>query len=455
MSAEAQHEPAAAARVVEDVVCTGCGCLCDDIAVYVQGDRILEARNACPIGAAKFLGYRPEPGPACLVDGMPAPFDEGVERAARLLADARYPVIFGLADVTSEAQRAAVSLADRIGACIDSAVRDRESSVQAALQSIGEVTCTLGEVRNRADLVIVWRTDPIESHPRLFSRYALDPVGTFLPGGRGDRYCAIVNVRESRSVQEVADQFIAIKEEGEAEALWILRALALGISLDPAAVESATGARLATWEGLMDRMKAARYGALFYEAGHSVNGRRLSIPHAIHSLVRDMNALTRFVAMPLGGPGNLAGARNVLTWRTGYPSAVNLARGHPRHGPREFSAEMVLRRQHADAALIVSGDPTSGLTEAACEHLGRIPCIVLGSEGPIATRNPAVFFRTAVFGISTPGTVYRMDGVPLPLRGVLASAAPSPEGVLRAIGRRMGPLDERAGAVPTEAGSWR
>jgi formylmethanofuran dehydrogenase subunit B len=437
MSAVVEHEPASAPRVVEDVVCTACGCVCDDIELQLERDRIIGARNACAMGTARFLAYRPEPGPACLVEGRPATFADGVERAAHILADARYPLIFGLADTTSEAQRVAVSLADWVGACVDSTILEAHGAMTAALQSVGQVTSTLGEVRNRADLVIVWRADPIESHPRLFSRYALDPRGNFLPGGRGDRYCAIVDVRESASVREAADEFICIKQDGESDALWTLRALTRGIELDPSAVETATGTPLAIWQGLTDRMIGAKYGVLFYGAEPLGTRRRLAIPHAIHLLVRDLNERTRFVCMPLRGGGNLVGALNVMAWCTGYPAAVSLAGGYPRHGPGEFHADGLLGSGQADAALIVSDDPTSRLTAEAKEHLERIPRIVLCSEASGASRDATVLFRTAVFGINTDGTVYRMDAVPLPTRAVLASSFPSEEGVLRAIERRV------------------
>ena len=49
----------------------------------------------------------------------------------------------------------------------------------------------------------------------------------------------------------------------------------------------------------MDRMKAARYGVLFYgTARESADGGRL-MAYAAHALTRDLNGLTRFVCMPL------------------------------------------------------------------------------------------------------------------------------------------------------------
>jgi formylmethanofuran dehydrogenase subunit B len=409
--------------------------LCDDIELHVEGDRITDARNACAPARERFLGFHPAESPACLIDGHPAGVEEGVERAARILAAARCAVIFGLGETTCEAQRAAASLADRIGACLD--VATGEASTMA-LQDVGEVTCTLGEIRNRGDLIIVWGADPVESHPRLFSRYALDPKGEFLPGGRGDRYCVIVDVHETKSVREAADEFIAINEDGSFEALWTLRALAKDVELDATQVETATGVPLATWRKLMDRMKAARYGVLFYAAEALTPSRGHAVAHAVHSLIRDVNAHTRFVGMPLGGPGNEAGAHNVLAWRTGYPFAVSLVRGFPRYGPGEFTASDLLRRGEADAALIVSGDPVPRLPEEARAHLSRIPRIVLKSQGDPLIPGADVVFHTATHGISTSGTVFRMDGVPLPLRPVVASPLPSDHDVLRAIERRVG-----------------
>ncbi len=431
MSTAGPSEQVGDTCVVADVVCPLCECACDDIELKIEGDRIVEARNACQGARLAYLAYEPRDVPACLIDGEPATVENGIERAARILAGSRHPLIFGMGGTTNEAYRAAIALGERIGACMDFSGIRCDSPTTEALQTVGEVTCTLGEVRNRADLILVWGADPLLSHPRLFSRYALDPVGAFVPGGRGDRYCVVVDVRETRSAREAADQFLAINAGGEVEALWALRALAKGIALDGGAIESATGIPLETWRGLMERMQAARYGIVFYSPAPLVS-------HAIHALVRDMNAHSRFTCMPLSPfAGNLVGARNVLAWSTGYPGAVSLARGYPRPGPGEFGAVSLLRDGRVDAALILGGEMNEDFSAEAQEHLSRIPVIVLETYNEHPPPDAAVFFRTAIFGINTTGTVYRMDGVPLPLRTVLPSPYPSDEEILRAVERRV------------------
>jgi formylmethanofuran dehydrogenase subunit B len=65
--------------------------------------------------------------------------------------------------------------------------------------------------------------------------------------------------------------------------------------------------------------------------------------------------------------------------------------------------------------------------------LSRIPTIVLDPKVTHTSRLARVHITTAATGISAPGTVYRMDEVPLPLRPALRSPYPTDEEVLRRI----------------------
>ena len=73
--------------------------------------------------------------------------------------------------------------------------------------------------------------------------------------------------------------------------------------------------------------------------------------------------------------------------------------------------------------MIVAGDPMSHFEPAAREHLTRIPTIVLHSRDTATARIATVAFRTATYGINTPGTVYRADGVTDPPSSGLVVAA--------------------------------
>jgi formylmethanofuran dehydrogenase subunit B len=430
-------------KIVEDATCTFCGCLCDDITLEVEGNRITQARNACTLGETWFTADRRELDSICLIDGEARALEDGIERAARILAEAKYPLVHGLCHTTAQAQRVAVSIGDLIGGCIDLSGSAALAASILALQEIGQVTCTLGEVKNRGDLIVFWCCNPAESHPRHISRYSLEPRGTFVPRGRSDRFCVVVDVRDTKT-SELADQFLPLTPGSEFEALWVLRALAKGVELDPARIEVETGISLATWQELLDRMKRARYGVIFFSASSSDAVDAHQMCHAIFALTRDLNANARFVCVPLGDRGNSAGAENVLTWQTGFPWAVNLARGYPRFSPGEYTTAEILGRGEADAALIITGDPMSQLEEKARAHLGRIPTIVVDPAATATTCVATVLFHTGTYGINTTGTVYRTDGVPLPLRSAVASPLPADEEILKKIERRVRELKAAA-----------
>src|SRR3989304_173400 len=105
--------------VFENVTCKFCGCLCDDISVKVEDRRILKAERACPNGLGMFLNYDPTLKRP-LVEGKEVEWDAAVSAAAAILSRADSPLIYGLSSTSTEAQRKAVELADRLGAIIDS-----------------------------------------------------------------------------------------------------------------------------------------------------------------------------------------------------------------------------------------------------------------------------------------------------------------------------------------------
>jgi formylmethanofuran dehydrogenase subunit B len=137
------------------------------------------------------------------------------------------------------------------------------------------------------------------------------------------------------------------------------------------------------------------------------------------------------------GGGNLAGADNVLTWQTGFPFGVNLARGYPRFCPGEFTANEMLVRGEVDAALVVGCDPEESLEPAACKQLATLPRIVIGSHALDLPTDAAVTFSTATYGIEAPATVYRMDDVPLLTRPALTSELSGDFAILAEIQRRI------------------
>ena len=295
----------------------------------------------------------------------------------------------------------------------------------------GKITCTLGEVKNRADFIVYWGGNPAECHPRHFTKYTLMQKGKFVPAGRKGRTMVLVDIRETPSAR-AADIFLQIRPGADFEVATTLRALIKGCPVDKDAAED-TGLTLDQLREFAEQMKRARFGVIFFGMGVSMTRGKHMNSGAILTLAAELNAFTKFVCMPMRGHGNVTGADVVLRWTTGYPFGVSLSRGFPRFNPGEFSTVDLLVRGDTDAALILGADPGATMPQPAIDHLARIPTIVLDPKVTYTSHLARVHITTAATGISASGTVYRMDEVPLPLRPALVSPYPTDEEVVRRI----------------------
>jgi formylmethanofuran dehydrogenase subunit B len=295
----------------------------------------------------------------------------------------------------------------------------------------GKVSCTLGEVKNRADLIVYWGGNPAECHPRHFTKYTLMQKGKFVPNGRKDRTMVLVDIRETPSAK-AADIFLQVRPARDFEVITTLRALIKGQPVDPA-LAAETGLSMEQLQDFAERMKKARFGVLFFGMGLSMTRGKHMNSAALLTLAAELNAFTKFVAMPMRGHGNVTGGDVIMRWTTGYPFGVSLSRGYPRFNPGEFSTIDLLIRGDCDATLVLGADPGATMPQPAIDHLARVPTIVLDPKVTHTSRLARVHITTAATGISAPGTAYRMDEIPLPLRPALRSPYPTDEEVIHRI----------------------
>jgi formylmethanofuran dehydrogenase subunit B len=451
-------------RVTEHVTCLGCGCACDDIRVVAAAGRIVRAERACPLGTAWF-GDGVVPARVAL-DGHQAALDDALAAAAELLARAARPLVYLAPELSCDAQRAAAAIADTLGAALDSVSSASVLGGTLAAQRRGRAGATLGELRNRADLVVFWGVDPTRRYPRFAERFAPDPAGTHVPRGRAGRTVVAVDVGAARALAE-ADLRVAFDAEHEVSALAVARAVVLGreeLVADVAGGAAGGEAWRAEAAALARRMAAARYVGLVYDAEHQGPPGRAD---SLLALAQALNGPTRCAAVALRGGGNRSGADAVLTWQTGFPMAVDFARGVPRYvvhsaayaSRTEDGADAAddgggggrAARDDYDSALL-AGDP-AGIPADVARTLARVPCVAIGPRASDFAPTPRVSVDTGVAGIHEGGMALRMDDVPLPLTPTL-EGPPGAADVLLALGERLRGRRERDGR-PADGGAGR
>jgi formylmethanofuran dehydrogenase subunit B len=390
---------------VASVTCLGCGCACDDLVIEVAGDRIAGVAPPCPLAQAWFGDGRVPS--AVRRGGADAALDAALAEAAELLAGAPGRVLVVLApDIASQAQRAALALADVLRARVETTTSGPAAAGLLAAQRRGRTGATLGEIRNRAELIVFWAVDPGPRYPRYWSRYAPEPVGTHVPQGRKGRVVISVSIGRDRGPAG-ADVDLALEPDQEVPALSVMRAVALGNTLGdltpPLKAAADIGAQLAK----------ARYSAIVHEAEPAAEPARDPYRgEGLLALAQALNGPSRAALSSLRAGGNRSGAEVVLTSQTGYPMSVTYGSGAPQYRP----AARGLAEAAAEAAAILVVGAAAAMGESLGAVAGGRPVVVVGpraSEAPFATR---VAVDTGVAGIHEGGTAYRMDDMPLRLR---------------------------------------
>jgi formylmethanofuran dehydrogenase subunit B len=392
------------------VTCLGCGCACDDLTVQVADGRIVGVAPPCPL-AREWFGDGQVPS-RTLAAGVDATLDAALAAAAEVLTGAAGRGLVVLApEVSVETYRATLALADTLRLAVDTATSAPAVAGLLAAQRRGRAAATLGEIRNRADVVLFWGVDPVTRYPRYLSRYALEPVGTHVALGRAGRSVISLSVGADRG-PAAADVSLALSVEDEIAALSVMRAVALGNSLGdlPGPLQAAADAA--------GRLAAARYAVIVHDAEPgSEPARDPYRAEGLIALTQALNGPTRAALSSLRAGGNRSGAEAVLTWQTGFPLAVSFAAGYPRYAPADRGRAA---GSGSPAPILVVGS-AAALGEALVASAARAPTIVIGPRASQATFPTRVAIDTGVAGIHEGGMAYRMDDVPLPLQPPLAA----------------------------------
>ena len=242
-------------RIIEDATCLGCACLCDDIGLVVEDGRIVEARNACPMGRDWYGVGREIPEESPRVDGPPRGLGRGASIGPPRCFGGHGAAGLGARGAATVEAQAASRWGSRTVSGAFVGIAGQEDGGSRPFQRVGQGRATLGgEVKDRVDVIVYDIDFPIERLPRLRDRYADDAVGRFVPGGRAGRTVIRLRRGGQRSSPGESDHEIVVQPKFPDRVLHgTLRAVAnRGVTrLDPAAVERSTRTflwgRSSTW----------------------------------------------------------------------------------------------------------------------------------------------------------------------------------------------------------------
>jgi len=414
------------AGIYHDVASPFCGIASDDLVVQVEGNTVTVTENGDAITKAGFETPLTDLTPR--INGTEATFEQAVSHIAKLLKNSKQPLIAGLGTDLNGA-RAAMALADKSQATVDSQFSDAAFRNILVLQDTGYMTTTLTEVRNRVDVLVVVGTDIESSFPRFYERMVWPPESMFgqdIESREVIYLGATPSGDASTSPAGKKAQIIPCDKADLPEVISVLRALLKGKVVQ---AESVAGIKIADLQVLADKLNAAKYSVVTW------SGSQLDIEHAevtiqnICEMIKEINLTTRSNGLPLGGKEGDTTVNAVSSWQSGYPMRTSFNRNAPDYDPYLNRGQRMLDDGEVDMLLWVSSFNTETTPPQT-----NAPTIVLGRSGMTFDNEPEVFIPVGVPGIDHVGRTFRCDSVvSVPLKKLRNSGLPSTFDVLTAV----------------------
>lgn len=414
------------ATVWHEVASPFCGIASDDLTIEVDGHQVRILENADPVTQKGFETPLGDTQPR--VNGEAVTMEQAISQIADHLIHSQQPLIGGMGTDLNGA-RAAMALADKSGATMDSLYSPAAFRNILVLQDSGYMTTTLTEVRNRCDLLVVVGSDIEQAYPRFFERMIWNESSLFDLETHNRRIVYLGKKPSgdaSTSPNGREAEVLACDDADLPEVISVLRAL---INNKNVQAETVGGIQVSELKSLADAVLAAHYSVFTW------SGSLLNFDHAeatIQNLceaIKEVNATTRSCGLPLGGKEGDTTVNAVSSWQSGYPMRTTFNRGFPDYDPFLNDARRMLDNNEVDLLIWVS----SFNTEATPPKTG-VPTVVLGRSGMQFETEPDIFIPVGVPGIDHEGHTFRCDSaVSLPLKKLRDSGLPSVFEVLSAV----------------------
>ena len=413
-------------KLLKEITCPFCSLLCDDLEISCQQERLKVSANGCPIAVTGFEYKIADIAPH--IHGEACTLEQAIEHAARILSNARHPLISGLGtDVAGS--RAAIHLAESVGAILDHEKSDGAIRNILVLQSGGWIMTTLAELKNRADLVVFIGTDLSNNYPRFYERFIWNQSS--LAGLKSNSRELIyigkgLNTGAGINPAGVKPTVINSDSNNLLEYITVIRAMLKGM---PVRAEQISHNKLAMLRKVAEQILSAEYGVFVWAPGELTEPHAELLIQSICEMVKELNKSGRYAGLSIGGGNGGITFQSVCAWQSGYPGRVSYANGYPEYNPYHLSTRETLTKSEADALLWISS-----LDGKLKPPKTTIPSIVLSRPSRRQALDAEVYIPVGTPGLDQSGNMFRTDSiVNLPLKQLRQSQYMSVSTILNSI----------------------
>ncbi|MDY6854608.1 MAG: formylmethanofuran dehydrogenase subunit B [Thermodesulfobacteriota bacterium] len=417
----------------ESVVCPSCACLCDDIDIIVEQNKVKTIRNICEWGISKFLFtkrftsdikrgrvQKPMIKKETLIE---TDYKTAVSEAVHILQASKKPLVYGLTNSGYHAQKFALMIAKKLKGYFEPRGSALFGPYYKAMHNSNFYMAPLEEIKNNADFILYWGCNPIHSTPRHLTRYSVYPKGRAKEKGSRDRIVFSVDIAQNE-LSGLPHKFVQVEPGTDFLVINTLLRLIKGESAEDYHGD------IVSLKNMVKYMVKSSYGVIFFGWGLCRNENPTKNITALLNLVKELNNTSRFFVLPLYDDFNTNGAVQLLIRERGSPLPADFS-VFQETGCKGYT--LLDNLDEIDAVLIVGEDPFWSLPPNKSELLKDKPIILVDPFWTRTTNKCQVVFPAAITGVETEGIAYRMDGLPLYLKSVIKSEYPSDESILKDI----------------------
>jgi len=313
--------------------------------------------------------------------------DNTLERAAERLTRARFPLFGGLyTDISGAA--AALALAEKLGGVIDHAASAGLTRAAKVMRETGATPASFGEVRNRADTIVIIGKTPLQRDPDLVAKLVPSKPGLPRPG-KNKREVILLGAGKAKTPGHVRatavdgkgtlPELIAVLAASVREGKFELRDKALRAKIDAAA----------------KRLRDSAFAVFVYDPAELEE----PVLHTVLEIVRHLVVKTRAAILSLSAPGNGDGVNLCSTWTCGLPVRTSFAGSVPQNNMWAYETGRLLKGGEVDVIVWIDG--LNGESAARPDA----PAIILSAK-PVKSRRGDIVIPVGAAGRDHDAALY-------------------------------------------------
>ena len=268
------------------------------------------------------------------------------------------------------------------------------------VQRTGYMATSLMEVKNRADLILIFGNDILDKTPRLLDKIFLSSNSLWTKNSKKE--IILIGAFSSSTVAKIKKKCSVTN-------------IKIKLNLIPEFLNAIDNCKmnkdLKISNNVIIRIskiiQKAKYMVATWSASDFVKTSNAEIIiNSIAKFIVEINNYRRAACLPISGSLGDATSSQVLTWTTGFPSRLKYLNGSFNHDKNSFNGMELIKNKNIELVIHINS-----LSMNKLELNSKLMNIVIGHPNSKFSSMPDIFIPIGIPGIDHKGIMFRTDNV--------------------------------------------